>query len=158
MSQKISINELFDPDTAEAFIALDACQDHPGDVHERLEAARAALNHRLSVRRIRRVGNPDKVNALRDEWQTVSASLRERMAQDAADAREEDRILHAAQFALLLSAGVSLGVEGCSYRCREKITNALDLIDQYESLVIERELSDLVERPSDGGSSLHAVY
>lgn len=61
-------------------------------------------------------------------------------------------------FALLLSAGVSLGVEGCSYRYREKITNALELIDQFESLVIERELSDLVQRPADGRPMLHAVH
>lgn len=46
----------------------------------------------------------------------------------------------------------------CSYRYREKITNALELIDQFESLVIERELSDLVQRPADGRPMLHAVH
>ena len=132
MSQKISINELFDPDTAEAFLALGACKDHPVDIHEQLETARSALNHRLSIRRVRRSVDFEKADKL---------SLR-----------------HAAQFALLLSAGVSLGVEGCSYRYREKITNALELIDQFESLVIERELSDPVQRPADGRPMLHAVH
>lgn len=100
----------------------------------------------------------EKADALRAEWQTVCTILKEQMAQDAADSREDDRLRHAAQFALLLSAGVSLGVEGCSYRYREKITNALELIDQFESLVIERELSDLVQRPADGRPMLHAVH
>lgn len=154
MSQKISINELFDPDTAEAFLALGACKDHPVDIHEQLETARSALNHRLSIRRVRRSVDFEKADALRAEWQTVCTILKEQMAQDAADSREDDRLRHAAQFALLLSAGVSL----CSYRYREKITNALELIDQFESLVIERELSDLVQRPADGRPMLHAVH
>ena len=158
MSQKISINELFDPDTAEAFLALGACKDHPVDIHEQLETARSALNHRLSIRRVRRSVDFEKADKLRSEWQTVCTILKEQMAQDATDSREDDRLRHAAQFALLLSAGVSLGVEGCSYRYREKITNALELIDQFESLVIERELSDLVQRPADGRPMLHAVH
>ena len=158
MSQKISINDLFDPDTAEAFLALGARKDHPVDIHEQLETARSALNHRLSIRRVRRSVDFEKADKLRSEWQTVCTILKEQMAQDAADSREDDRLRHAAQFALLLSAGVSLGVEGCSYRYREKITNALELIDQFESLVIERELSDLVQRPADGRPMLHAVH
>ena len=82
MSQKISINELFDPDTAEAFLALGACKDHPVDIHEQLETARSALNHRLSIRRVRRSVDFEKADKLRSEWQTVCTILKEQMAQD----------------------------------------------------------------------------